>query len=284
MRVLYVDVYFLINFTIDIVALFISSRLLHISTCIRRLALSAALGGTVALIDVLCDGGVWVRALCAVLFLLLSGMIISKDMPLVGRIRFIIVFMCIEMLLAGAVWYGYRLLDRYLGDISEYIGGDSENRSALIFSVIVLLAIGVLKLFIMVFSKSTDIESVRIKIQVCGKEAECDALVDSGNLVKDPMNMNPVIFLKRSLAETLFPKQVIELSDIDGLDPAVKRRIRLIPITRNGETHVMTGMLADNVIIPSVNSGSVSATLAFDKEEGDYGGLPALVPSCLLRK
>ncbi len=284
MRVLYIDVYFLINFTIDMVALFISAKLLHIATSTRRILIISALGALFAVADVFSDGIVWLTAIGAVSFLLCVGIVVSGRITIVTRARLVLVFLVMEMLLGGIVWYGYRLLNRYLGDISGYIEEGSVNRSALVFSVIVLFAIGVLKLFIMMFSKTTDIRSVRVRISACGREIECEALVDSGNLVKDPMNMNPVIFLKRPLAEQLFPKQALDLTDIDELDAAVKRRIRLIPISRGGETHVWSGLLADGISFPEISENILSATLALDKEEGDYGGHLALVPSSLITK
>lgn len=284
MRVLYIDVYFLINFTVDMVALFISAKLLHIATSTWRILIISVLGALFAVADVFIDGIMWLTAIGAVSFLLCVGIIVSGKISIVTRARLVLVFLVMEMLLGGIVWYGYRLLDRYLGDISGYIEEGSVNRSALVFSVIVLFAIGVLKLFIMMFSKTTDIRSVRVRISVCGREIECEALVDSGNLVKDPMNMNPVIFLKRPLAEQLFPKQALDLTDIDALDAGVKRRIRLIPISRGGETHVWSGLLADGISFPEISENILSATLALDKEEGDYGGHLALVPSCLITK
>ena len=284
MRVLYIDVYFLINFTVDMVALFISAKLLHIATSTWRILIISVLGALFAVADVFIDGIMWLTAIGAVSFLLCVGIIVSGKISIVTRARLVLVFLVMEMLLGGIVWYGYRLLDRYLGDISGYIEEGSVNRRALVFSVIVLFAIGVLKLFIMMFSKTTDIRSVRVRISACGREIECEALVDSGNLVKDPMNMNPVIFLKRPLAEQLFPKQALDLTDIDALDAGVKRRIRLIPISRGGETHVWSGLLADGISFPEISENILSATLALDKEEGDYGGHLALVPSCLITK
>ena len=88
-------------------------------------------------------------------------------------------------------------------------------------------------------------------------------------------------FVKSAVAGRLLPKEVIDLSGIDGLDYAVCKRIRLIPVTRGDTTHVLTGFLADEVLIGERGEG-ICATLAIDKEEGTYGGYLALVPSGVL--
>ena len=104
-------------------------------------------------------------------------------------------------------------------------------------------------------------------------------MIDTGNLVKDPMNMNPVIFIKKTLAEKILPIEVIELSHLDSLTPDFRKRIRLVPVTQNSQTHVMTGVRVDRVMVFNGNSKeAIDATIVIDKEEGTYGGYYALAP------
>ena len=132
---------------------------------------------------------------------------------------------------------------------------------------------------IMVFSSSMSEKSVRLEINIEKNSIELDALVDSGNLVKDPMNMNPVVFIKKEAARKIFPMSVIELSDLDDIDCLYRKRIRLIPVSRNGSTHVMTGVRVDDVYILSENTKEkIDTTVVIDKEGGTFGGYEALAP------
>ena len=71
----------------------------------------------------------------------------------------------------------------------------------------------------------------------------------------------------------------MELSDIDSLNPNFRKRIRLIPVTRNSETHVMTGVRVDKVVICNEKRREeINATIVIDKEEGTFGGYYALAP------
>ena len=91
--------------------------------------------------------------------------------------------------------------------------------------------------------------------------------------------MNPVIFLKKNSAEAIIPTSVIELSDLDKLGQDYRKRIRLIPVTRNSATHVMTGVRVDKVFIIKDNyKEEIDATIVIDKEEGTFGGYYALAP------
>ena len=281
MQVLYVDVYFLINFTVDTVALFLSVKLSHARSDIWRLMLCGVLGAIGAIIEALSSAG-FIRILCGIVFYSAVAILAFKEAAFMRRIKLLAVFLCFQMMIGGAVSYAYSLLDSHTEGIEEYFSEGTANRKLLVFSVLILFAIGVLKLFIMLFGEQIDVESARIRIKIGASSVECEALVDSGNLVKDPMNMNPVLFIKQPIAERLLPRAILELSEIDKLDPLLRRRIRLIPVSRGGETHVVTGFLPDEVICIEPCGYAISVTLAIDKKEGTYGGFEALLPSSVL--
>ena len=131
----------------------------------------------------------------------------------------------------------------------------------------------------MMLSEAINEKSIRIRIDLGDKTLEVDALIDTGNLVRDPMNMNPVIFIKRSSAEKIIPSSIIDFDDIDSLGKDFKKRIRLIPVTRNSQTHVMMGVRVDRVIMIRNNfKEEINATIVIDKEDGTYGGFYALTP------
>ena len=133
------------------------------------------------------------------------------------------------------------------------------------------------------FSNIESEGSVEVEISFLDKNIKVQAFVDSGNLAVDPMDMTPVLFIKKDLAKSILPENIINLCDIDSLDRSVKKRIRLIPVSRGEQTHVMVGVKADNVrIINGKSTDDISVTLAIDKEGGDFGGYMALMPSAAL--
>lgn len=284
LKTLYIDVYFLINFTVDVLAVFISLKMCHIRIRIGRIIIAGIIGALFAIVNLLLLKATIIRFLLSAALVLLISFCVCTKISLYRRSKFVIFFYMSSMFIGGVVTYVYDLLDEYFGDYFEDTTA-GENRRALIFSLVILLFIGVLRILIMVFRTSFDEKSVRICIKICDKTLEVDALVDSGNLVKDPMNMNPVLFIKKIAATTIFPKEVMELSDIDSLDSSYKKRIRLIPVTKNAQTHVMTGVRVDHVYILNYSNKKeeIMATVAIDKEEGTYGGFECLIPYALIR-
>ena len=267
----------MINFTVDILAIFFALKLTHLRADIRRILLCAMLGGVFAILELFIRRKAF-NLLLTALFLLLTAQISCRTASMSRRIKFLLSFYISTFLISGIVSFMYELMDKYLKEILIQ-SNETTNKKALVFSVIILLMIGVLRLFVMIFSSSVNQKSVRIAINIHDKRTEVEALVDTGNLVKDPMNMNPVIFIKKDYARSIFPNEVIELSHLDMLPTEYRKRIRLIPVTRNGQTHVMTGVRVDEVaLISSSGKERIDATVVIDKEEGTFGGYLALAP------
>ena len=276
MKTLYIDVYFMINFTVDILAVFIALRLIHAKINITKLTVSGVLGAGLATAELFIKSKT-INVCIAGLFIALITCLSWKGVSLSRKIRFIISFYLAAFLISGAVNFLYRLMDKYLDKFFADFEG-LTNRKALVFSLIILLIIGVIRVFIMTLSDSINQRSARLIIRLEDKAIEVDALIDTGNLVKDPMNMNPVIFLKKNIAENILPRAIIDLTDIDSLSIGYKKRIRLIPVTRKDTTHVMTGVRVDKVILCNKEKEEIDATIVIDKEEGTYGGYYALAP------
>ena len=118
------------------------------------------------------------------------------------------------------------------------------------------------------FFSSNECEgSVELEISFLDNTAVVSAFVDSGNLAVDPMDMSPILLLKENVAKSILPENIISLCDIDSLDRNVKKRIRLIPVSRGGATHVLVGVKADGVrIINGEDREDIRVTLAIDKE------------------
>ena len=282
MDILYIDVYFLLNFTIDILAAFFAIKLLRIRVSLLSLLLIGALGGASAIIDCFLDG-VLLPILNSTIFLITAMLLIKKRLTAKKRFGFMLAFLATSMILGGAISFFYDFMDRNLSDLLDGLTGAGANRTALVFSLVILISIGVLRIIIMLFSGNANGESARIKVEIEGNEVDFDALVDSGNLVKDPLSMCPVIFIKRELALSFLPDAIADLSGVDSLPIYYKKRIRLIPVTRGGNTHVMVGVRVDKVLVIKKNkTDEVDATIVIDKDGGDFGGHLALTPSVIL--
>lgn len=276
MKTLYIDIYFLINFTVDVVALYFAALLSKVRTTNIRLIVSASIGALFACVSVFIDSvtlNIFGTAATFVLLVFIScGRVSLKRACVFGGS-----FLVFASLIGGFVSYFWELLSRLF---EKYIiPNDQINRKVLFLAVIILLSIGAFKMFITVINTSNTSSSVIFQIEIEKKLYESEAMVDTGNLAIDPMSMRPVLIIKKSFARKFLSDDIIELSNIDCIPNAMKKRIRLIPISRGGETHVLLGIRADSVRVKTENGyEEIDVTIAVDKEGGDYGGYLGLMP------
>ena len=248
----------------------------------KRIVCAAVVGALSAVCYALLSEYMIVKAIVASLGALLIGIIAPKKVTIRRRMKFFFSFLIFGALVGGAVNFTYGLLDRFVYCADGELGG-VENRRLLIFSLIVLLSIGVFKMIVSFFSNIESEGSVKLIIDFCGRTLTVEAFIDSGNLATDPMDMRPVLFLKEAIAAELFPDELIEMKNPDLLERDVRKRIRLIPVSFGGVTKVLTGVRPDSVrTVGEGRQDEISVTVAIDREGGNYGGFNALVPSAAL--
>lgn len=280
MNTLYIDVYFLVNFTVDLLALFFSIKLLNIKTKMLRLSIISSICSLLAVVDILLVKTFLGGLLLFILLIVVIYFSVPRPCAMSRRVKFTVCFLILMTLLGGIVSMMYSFLDKYVHTEGE---GGAGNRGLLLFSIMILIIIGILRGLMMIFQNKTAEHTVRVCINIEGRSIECEALIDSGNLAKDPMGLYPILFIKKELAERFLPRNVIELCDIDSLGLGFRKRIRLIPITRMGHTHIMTGVRADSVVIEiGKKQEEVEMTVVIDKDEGTFGGYEALAPLAVI--
>ena len=283
MKTLYIDVYFLINFTVDILSLYFAACFSKVPTTTKRLLISALVGGIIAVTIVLLPEIPLLKLALSSIGLVFMALLATKPISIKRKIKFVFSFLIFEALVGGGVSFLWGLLDKYISGYFEQSSGGAVNRKMLFLSLVVLLSIGVFKMLVSFFSNNESEGSVDIEISFRQSKTRVCAFVDSGNLAVDPMDMSPVLILKKDAANDILPENIINLCDIDSLDRDTKKRIRLIPVTRGGHTHVLVGIKADSVMLVRDDSTEeLAVTVAIDKEGGSFGGYKALMPSAAL--
>lgn len=277
MQTLYIDVYFLLNFTVDLISAFFALRLSKLDSSMKRLVIFSGALSLFSVLMIFMEQMLLLKYLLSCLVLIPSSFIIVYGVSFKRRVKYILSFIIFEGLVGGFASFLWEILDKYLKGGEEV---EVENSRLLFFGVIVLLSVGVFKMIVSFFSHVESAGSVKIRIEFIDKVVTCDAFVDSGNMATDPMDMRPVLILKPTLAKKLLPSNVIELCDVDSIDKEIRRRIRLIPISGATGVRVLTGVRPDKVhVISDGGEEEIFVTLAIDKEGGDFGGFLALMPS-----
>ena len=131
-----------------------------------------------------------------------------------------------------------------------------------------------------------------ININLLEKSFCCKALVDSGNLLKDPISQSDVIIVKSSVLEGFIPEKLLNINyeDIDmkkaqeiigSLDDKTSGRVRIIPYKHAGsnKTSIIIGLKADYIEVDEQKIGNIILGIS-NFNDREYGAImnPNILP------
>ncbi len=284
--IFYADVYFLINFTVDIIALYFAAAVSKTPTSVKRLFLLGILGASLATISVLLSEELMWELILSVAYFFLVAMLISRGLSFYRKIKAVLFFAAFEFLIGGLVSFAYEFMDKHFYSFFSNMNPASPNRRLLLLALMVLISVGVFKFFILLFSGTACEKAVLVEVELLGRVTRFEALVDTGNLLKDPVGGLPVIMVKRCLAEKIHERFPFDSSELSSIDRCFLNRISLIPVSSVAGKCIAVGVRVDEIKISfgekEGKCHTINAVIATDKEGGTYDGYEALMPAAAI--
>jgi len=283
-QTVYIDLYFLINFSMDFLGLFLAAKLLSYRVRPMRSLLAAVFGAVYA---------------CVSLFVMSSGFFgLVADIAACSVMAFIaikrkgnlkqvgayaLVYTAVSILLGGFMTVLFSLFNK-LGFDKLADGTDvSDGLSVWLFALFAAIS-GMLSFFGgKLFKKKSARKYGEVKISYGGRSVILRGLCDSGNLLREPISAKLCIVADARLMNEIFSQKSADLikdGRISELDIKDAGRIRIIPAeTVNGDG-MLYAFRADRV---SIDMGKgwcdVDVYIAFSNLELSEDGVRALIPS-----
>lgn len=274
MKTLYIDVYFLINFTVDLLSLYFGALFATIKSSVKRLIISSFISALFACFIVLAD----INALIYAASLILNAVIVTRvfcgKISFLRQLKLFLSFMIFETLIGGFVTLVYGMMDKYLHPLFELDKIGAENKNLIILAIIIVMAFAILRLMLIVFADTRYEKNAKIKIGLFGNEVSTEAFVDSGNFLRDPIDSSPVVIVKRSvISELIGNKGITE-------DERFNTKIRIIPTKTVVGEKIFIGFKSDYIVIGNDMAKFNNTVIVIDEEEGTFGGYSAILPVC----
>jgi hypothetical protein len=126
-------------------------------------------------------------------------------------------------------------------------------------------------------SKTTDVE-----IYYKGERLLMSGLVDSGNLLREPLTGYPVILVKSQSLETILTDEMVSTLKSGVVEGSAK--VLAIPVHSGGVRRMLFGFIPDALFISGGKNGRAqeSAVVAMDDLGDSFAGCQCLVPLTLL--
>lgn len=285
----YADLLFLINAAMDGLCLSLTARILHRRVSPWRILLGSVLGGLYAVAALFPDVGTLLSLTADLLVCFLLCAVTFATPRQRGRslLRLTLLYLLLSLILGGVMTALFTLFNRLgIADILSRLSGGKQGEGAegWIFGLVAALG-GILTLWGGRFlGGSTLSGGCRVEVDIAGTRIVLEGLIDTGNLLRDPMSGRPVICADESSLASILPSAAWD-RDRGGLEPSrlppsLARRLRIIPTrTATGEG-LLYGLLPDRVSLDKGGGGvDVEAVIAITK----LTGTEAIVPAELCR-
>ena len=279
-QVIYGDVYLIVNFTMDYLALFLTAKAVKYPSKPLRLAIGASLGALYSLAALFLPDENPLSLFTAVSFpFLLILAAFGWQNSLRATLRTLAAFWVISFLLGGAATAVSYFMGRW-ADREALIGGQVEPLPGeLPYWGILLLALLVGAIVCLLLRGRKKLPSAAtLSIGEDPTHAVTfTGLIDSGNLLTEPLSGWAVILVDRQSADFL-PAELTFLRT--GASVSLTPRLRLIPYSTPAGEGILYGYLPKYV---AVNSKVRTACVAIaDLPPGEGGARNAIIPATLL--
>lgn len=293
-QTVYGDVLFVINFSMDFVALYITAKILHIKARTLTLSLAAALGAVYSVASLFFKGAF---PLALAIDIAVSAlMCLVGYRKLTGKSFFLawFLFFAVSALLGGSITAIYSLINSALGKRAN-VGHPSEAYSGLpadVFVIIALFSVALTYVGGRLLSRTAQVKSIEVTVTHGERSVTFAALLDSGNLLREPISGRPVILANVESVAPVLPYEVLSLmrrgayDKLGILSAASLRRTRLIPAKGIGEEKILIGFIPEKITVKrSGRAGArcVDAVIAVDtRAMCDFGGFEAVISPSLV--
>ena len=283
-EVVYVDLLFLINFSMDFLCFYVASRILSVKLSPIRATLASVIGGVYSDIALFLPVG---RVLGLVIDVTVCGIMCAvafyKKKEGARLFLHILVYFAVSMALGGFMTAIFNLLNQVDIPVEE---SNTDGISVVSFAVLA----GVSAIITLIggrFFKAKNLQrKAELEILIDGKSKKINGIFDSGNLLREPISSKPCIVCDREALRDIVPFSIYMASKngMKTIDGASYLGVRLVPIKTARGDGMLVALLADNIKIEVDGKvHSVDAYVALGELGEVSDGARALIPIELAR-
>ena len=283
-QIVYIDIYFLINFSMDVICFFLASKLLTTVVSVKRELLASVIGAGYACVSLLCTlNGIF--SLLADLFACFGMCLVAIKRK--GNLRevceYTVVYAAVSIVLGGVMTTLFSFFNRI--GLDKLLGSqeDADGISVWLFAILAIIGGGASLLGGRFFRKKSSRRNGEVKIHYGEKNVCFKAFCDSGNLLTEPISSKPCIIVEKREMEKILPYGIVKMirsGMADGLSEEEKRRVRVIPASTVGGDGLLYAVRMDDIQVNMGKGWSRSdAFVAFGSIGNNADGAKALLPS-----
>ncbi len=289
MKTVWGDLLFFVNFCMDFQCLFLTAKLLHRPFHVSRAAI-CAVGGAVYAVAALfmsTSGGVAFLLDLLVCFLMCVGSFFEKKEKTVRVFLPFLVYFGVSFAVGGVMSGMATLLSR----LDLPIAANGGDVSTGLFFLLAALGGALTFLWGRFCHRRAGEARAELLVGVGKRSVRLRAMVDSGNLLSDPVSAKPVVILSRTVLDQLFEPRLATLlkredvSALTALPPHVARRVRILHASTVTGSRLLLAVSPDWAYLDTgKGSVAVEILLAVAALHTGFDGCEALLPAELIKE
>lgn len=221
---IYIDVIFFENLIMNCIILYATSIILKIKVKVIRLLISSAIGALYAIILYISKMSIYNSLISKTILAVIMLYIAFKPQNIKKLCKEILIFYLTSFVFGGvALYLIYFINPKQISIKNGMFAGENILKIIILGGIVAFIVIKISFKIIKTKMNSKDM-FCDIHIQIGDKNIRTKAMLDTGNLVKEPITNIPVIIVESSLLYEILPKEIL-----NNLDNILKGDLTNIP-------------------------------------------------------
>ena len=286
---IYIDIVFLENLIMNSIIIYATSIILKIKPKLIRVVISSAIGSIYAIITYVTELSIYTSIISKGILAIVMVYIAFNPQNMKNMWKQLLIFYLTSFVFGGvALYLIYFIKPQDVFIKNGIFVGDYALKAIFLGAIIAFIIIKISIKFIKTKINAKDM-FCKIRIKLNGKEIETKAMIDTGNLAKEPITNTPVVIVESSLLEKILPKEILNSIDnilagkLDGVKEEYISRLRCIPFSSLGKQNgMLLGIKADEIVVEKEEENKISKNVIIGVYErsltkrGEYRALIGL--------
>lgn len=286
---IYIDIVFIENLIMNSIILYATSIMLKIKPKFIRVIISATIGSLYAIITYITDLSIYTSIISKMILAIVMVYVAFNPQNIKNMWKQILIFYFTSFVFGGvALYLIYFIKPQDVFIKNGIFVGEYVLKVIFLGAIMAFVIIKISIKFIKTKINTKDM-FCKLKIKLNGKEIETKAMIDTGNLAKEPITNTPVIIVESSLLYEILPKEILENIDnilagkIEEIQEEYIPKLRCIPFSSLGKQNgMLLGIKADQITVEKEETSKTTDNViigVYDKsltKRGEYRALIGL--------
>lgn len=287
---IYIDLIFFENIIMNSIIIYATSTIIKQKPKILRLLISSIIGAIYSIALYITNYKIYTSIFSKIILSIIMMYVAFKPSNLKKLFKQVLIFYLTSFVFGGvALNLIYFLKPENISIKNGLFTGEYALKvimlGALVALIIVKISIKIIK------SKITTKDMYcKIKMKINEKQIETNAMIDTGNLVKEPITNTPVVIVESSLLEGIIPKEILNnlenilCGNLNNIPQEIQEeyftRLRCIPFSSLGkENGMLVGIKIPEIIAQNEEEEKKTSNIIigiYDKsltKRGEYRAL-----------